>query len=144
MTVIINDGWLYLSNGVDELKLFVETFRYEYIVKGKTSHYTGGYNLYIPVVKEYLMAQAEGIWLNSLAKVENYSKYLKTWIKAGTFNLKFQYESGGSYLELDGDNETFPVTVKNGKTGNIEKRANGDQTFFRVDKVMFEGAGTPS
>jgi hypothetical protein len=143
MTVIINDGWLYLSDGTDELKLFVETFKYKYIKKGRLKHYDGGVNLFIPVFKEYLIAVAQGVWLNSVVKVENYSKYLKDWLDGGTFNLKFQYVSGGSYLKLDGDNTIFPVAVKN-DLGEIEKISNGDQEFFYVDKLILEQGGTAS
>ena len=140
MVTVIDDGWLYLSDGTDILKLFVETFKFKYIKKGTIKHYDGGINLYIPVHKSYLIAVAEGIWLDSVAKVENYQKYIKDWLDSGTFTMKFQYESGGSYLELDGDNESYNVAVKN-DLGEVEKVSNGDQEYFYVDKLILEQAG---
>jgi hypothetical protein len=52
--------------------------------------------------------------------------------------------SSSAYLKLDGTNTVFPVTVKGGSLGNIEKMAKGDQTIFYIDKVILEQNGAGS
>ena len=137
-----SDGWVVFTNGTDTVKVYCETFKWKPVHKGRNKHYDGGINIGIPVEKKYIIAQAEGLWLDSVAKVEAYVSYIKTWLAANTLKIKFAYD-GTNFLKLDGTYTIFPCRVKN-DLGMIEKVAFADQQFYRVDKIIIEQTGTGS
>jgi len=139
-----SDGWAYMYSGSNTLRAYCEHIKIKPIHQTKIKHYEGKINIGIPVAKAYIIFMLEGIWINTIAKVENYILYLKTWLDSGSLNIKIQYNSGGSFLKCDGTNTIFPVAPKDGSLGNIEKISNGDQTILYIDKLILELNGTPS
>jgi len=110
----IDDGWLHLDDGTDELYLQCEEIEWDFIDKPIIEHYEGPTNIGVGGANiRYLRVSAKGIFVTTLAKYEDLVKYLLAWNLAGTFNLKVSYD-GTNYIELDGDNETYPVMMPNG------------------------------
>lgn len=138
-----SDGWLHIISGGDTLRAYCEKMKWKLIIKGRIKHYDGGVNLYIPVQKKYVIILAESLWIDTNTKIVNYVKYFTQWVSSGSVNIKFQRTVGGAFELLDGINTTFPMAPKN-DIGFIEKRANGDQEVYFVDKLMMEQTGTAS
>jgi len=138
-----SDGWAYMYSGSNTLRAYCEHIKIKPVHAGKNKHYEGGINVGIPIFKEYVIFTLENIWINTVAKAENYILYLKTWLNSSSLYIKIQYNSGGSFFKCDGTNTLFPVMVKN-DLGNAEKIAYGNQTIFLIDKLILEQSGTAS
>lgn len=140
-----SDGWVQIYSGSNTLRPYCESIKVKPIHQGKNKHYDGGINVGIPIFKEYVIITLEGIWINTTTKTENYILYLKTWLNSNALNIKVQDDSSGSsFLKLDGTNTIFPVMIKGGDLGNIEKMGYGDQTIYYIDKLVLEQSGTAS
>lgn len=138
-----SDGWLYLYSGSNTLRAYCESIKVKPVYQGKNMHYQGGVNVGIPIFKDYVVITAERIWINTTTKMENYILYMRTWLAAGTLNVKVQISSASAFLKCDGTHTIFPVMVKN-DLGDIEKMAKGDQTIYFISKLILEQSGTAS
>lgn len=138
-----SDGWLHIISGSDTIRVYCESVKYKLVKKGKLKHFDASVNLFIPVFKQYVVVQAESLWINTNTKITNYQNYFSTWLNSGAVNVKLQRNVGGSFELMDGTNTTFPMAPKT-DLGFIEKIAKGDQEVYFIDKLLMEQVGTAS
>ena len=135
-----SSGWVIFTSGSNSVKVYCENVKWMPIKNGKIKHYDGGVNVFIPVFKEYIMLTLEGIWVDSTSKIENYVKYLSSFLESGTLTTKVTYNDTPSYLELDGDNETLEMAPKS-DLGEIEIIGHGNQEIYYIRRLVLEQAG---
>lgn len=141
MTNHIDDGWLWITNGTDYLKVFCEHIVWNEVYKPDVEHYEGGVNFGWDLSKYYVIVKAMGVWLNTATKKDNFSSYVKTWQQANTLKIEIS-KDGTNKVPLDGTNTTFPMLIVEGLK-EIEKMP-GTQQVYRIGDITFEQNGTPS
>ena len=142
MATLIDNGWLYLTNDTDIMKLACVGIKHNWKWQPDITHYTGGGHYGFDLGESALTFKASRIIFATQANAETYLSNLRTWQLAGTFKLKVQSTSGGAFLKLDGTNTVFPV-LSHGPT-KISKIGNENNVYFEVGSQVFEIAGTPS
>lgn len=141
MTVHIDDGYLWIGNGTDYLKVFCEHIFYSNLVKPDVEHHEGGVNLGFDLSAYWIVVKATGIWLNTNTKWENFQTYWKSWQQAGTLQIEV-IRDGTNKVKIDGTNTVYPCLVVGG-VKDAEKMP-GNQEKWRVDSIAFELTGTAS
>ena len=142
MTVHINDGYAWLGNGTDYLKVFCEHILWIPVTGPELEHYEGGVSFGVDLSKFFLVIKLQGIWLNTNTKYENYMTYMKSWQQSNTLQIEIQRNIGGTKLKIDGTNTILPVLAMKG-FGEFEKMP-GDQDKYRANEVVLEQRGTAS
>ena len=142
MTDHIDDGWLWISNGSDYLKVFCEHIYWFEVYNPEIEHKEGGLNFGFDLSLYYIIVKASGVWLNTNAKKNNFSAYIKSWQQANTLQIEVIRDSSDNKEKLDGTNTVFPVLVM----GGLKKfeKMRGDQQKYRCDSITFEQNGTAS
>ena len=142
MTDHIPDGWLWLSNGSDYLKLFCEHIFWIPMYMPDIEHHEGGVNIGFDLSKFWVVIKASGVWLNTNTKYENFSSYLKTWQQANILQVEIIRDGSNNKVKLDGTNTVYPVLVVGGLK-ELEKMP-GDQQKYRLGNLTLEQNGTAS
>ena len=143
MATLINDGWLYLSNGVDIMNLACREISWDIIRAPTISHEVGGFSYGYDLGEEWVMIKVSGIILKSNADVVTFISKFNTWQSSGPISLKIQRNSSVAYEKLDGVYTTFPVLSSKGLSG-VKKIAKENGVTYEIGKVMFEQAGVAS
>ena len=133
------NGWLILTSGSDTIKLYCESVSWKLIKKGKYKHIKGGVNILIPIYQQWVEVYVNGIWINSNAKIDNYSYYLELWLDSGTFTVQLTYD-GTNYEKFDGTSTSISCGVK-GDLGEITNMAHGGGETYYIKKIVFEQGG---
>lgn len=141
MTNHIDDGWLLFSNGSDYLKVFCEHILWTPVFMPEVEHYEGGVNFGFDLSKFWVNLKAQGVWLNTNTKYENFVAYIKTWQQANTLQIEVSRD-GTNKIKLDGTNTVFPVLVMRGLQ-DFEKMP-GSQEVYKCDMIVLEQNGTAS
>lgn len=143
MATLINDGWLYLSNGVDIMNLACRNISWDIIRSPTISHEVGGLSYGYDLGEKYIMVKVSGILFGSNADAVTFTLKFNSWLDSGLINLKIQRNTSTAYEKLDGVNTIFPVLSPKGLSG-INKIAKEDGVIYEVGKVAFEQAGAAS
>jgi len=141
MTVHIDDGYLWIGNGTDYLKVFCEHIFYSVIFMPELEHYEGGVNFGYDLGKTWVVIKATGVWLNTNTKFENFVSYITTWQQANTLQVEV-IRDGANKVKIDGTNTIYPVLCSKGLADT--EKMNEDQEIFRIDNLNFEQRGAAS
>lgn len=142
MTVLINDGWLWLSNGTDTMKLACRQISYDHPRAPEITHYEGGISFGYDLDLEFIIVKASGIILTNNADMVIFNDKINDWLKTAPITLQLQRNTGGSFEKFDGTNTTLTVLSK-GSSG-IQKIAHEDGVTYEVTKMEFEESGARS
>lgn len=143
MTIHISDGWLWLSNnGVDYLKVYCQHIFWTVVFIPEIEHYEGGVNIGFDLGKTYVVIKANGVWLNTNTKYENFVSYITSWQQANTLQVEVLRNSSSDKVKLDGTNTVFPALITKG-LNETEKMA-GDQEKYMISNLTLEQNGSAS
>lgn len=140
MANLINDGWLYLSNGTDDMKLACREIKWDIIRDPEIVHEIGAWNYGYDLGTKFVVLKVSGILFKTNANVNTFNEKFNEWLSSGTITLKVQRNTTGDYEKLDGTYTSFPVLSPKGASG-IQKIAKANGTIYEVGKVDFEQAG---
>ena len=141
MAVLINDGYLELTDGSDTMLLFFLECVADFIFKPKIKHYSGPAHLGYSLRKQWLEWTFRNIILETHADFTLFVDTIKDWQRDEPFTLKVK-RSGGSYIEYDGDNTEYTVMVADGGLKQMEKKSPGSQDGpYYIRFVKFIQAG---
>jgi len=143
MATLINDGWLYLSNGTDDMKLACREIEWDCIRDPDITHEVGGWDYGYDLGINYYIVKVSGILFKSATDKDTFVQKLNSWLGISTITLKIQKNTGGSYEKIDGTNTTLPVLCPKGWSG-IKKLAKENGVVYEIGKVQFEQAGSMS
>ncbi len=143
MATLIDDGWLYLTNGTNIMKLACREISYDLIRSPDISHEVGGLSYGYDLGEKYIIVKVSGILLKSNANKNTFVSTFNTWLDAGSIDLKIQRNTSVAYEALDGTNTILPVLSPKGLSG-IKKIAKENGVVYEIGKVMFEQAGALS
>ena len=140
MTIVINNGWLELTNGTDTLLLYFETLKVDFAMEPTIEHIEGS-NYGFDLSLAYLVFKVKGIIILTHADLSNCIDYLKDWQQVNPFTLKIKRNTTPNYIEWDGDNTSFTVLMKTGLR-EMEKLSMGSiDGPYRIGLVIFEQSG---
>jgi hypothetical protein len=142
MATLINDGWLYLTDGSDIMKLACEQITIDEDREPDITHYTGGGHYGYDLGSRWIIIKVKNIVFKTKANRETAVEKLDSWQAAGTITLKIQASSSEAYEKIDGSNTTLPVLHYGPK--KQEKIAKGDGTVYVIGQIKFEQAGAAS
>lgn len=142
MTDHIADGWAWLSNGTDYLKVFVENIFWTPVFMPEMEHYEGGINIGLDLSKFWIVVKLNGVWLDTNTKYNNFVIYMKSWQQANTLQVEIVRNTSSNKEKLDGTNTIFPVLMSKGLI-DINKMPE-DQEKYRIDSIPLEQRGTAS
>ena len=140
MATLINNGWLYLSNGIDIMNLACREIKWDIFRDPTISHEVGGLNYGYDLGTKYIIVSVSGILFKNNADVNTFNEKLNSWLDSGPIDLKIQRNTGGAYEKLDGVNTVLPVLSSKGWSG-IRKIAKENGVVYEVGKVAFEQSG---
>ncbi|MFW9872561.1 MAG: hypothetical protein ACFFG0_05610 [Candidatus Thorarchaeota archaeon] len=139
MATIINDGWLVITDGSDELRLMFEECKIDIMTNPTIKHYAGGSNTGYTTGKRWLEFKVRNIWLTSSSNFNNFSKYTLSFQDSGTFNIQIKRDSSGNYVTID-DNDDWDVMVKQNGIKDMQKISFGDQQIYQIGLLLLEEA----
>jgi hypothetical protein len=142
MVNLIEDGWLYLSNGTDVLELACKKIQWDEIRDPNFNHQPG-FNFVYDLDVDYFIVKVTNVYFNTTAKYELAVATLNAWQKAGIYNLKIQRNVAGAYLKLDGIYTQIQVMMNKGLS-NMEKISPEDGEVYTIGKITFEEGGVRS
>lgn len=143
MATLINDGWLYLTNGIDIMRLACREISWDIIRDPTIVHEVGGLSYGYDLGTKYIMIKVSGILFGNNADVNTFNEKLNSWLDSGPIDLKIQRNTSVAYEKLDGVNTVFPVLVPKGISG-IKKIAKENGVVYEVGKVSFAQTGDAS
>lgn len=141
MATIIDKGWLWLTNGVDTLKLAAEQVFWDEVRDPQISHYPG-FSFGYDQDTNYYLFTVKRLYFDSHSSYDNFKTYVNTWQVAAPFTLKIQRASTGEFESPDGTYEEYQVLHLGMK--KCYKVVNGDEEFYVVENMQFEEAGVRS
>ena len=140
MPIIISNGWLWINDGTDWLKLFCQEIKVDFKMEPTFQHVEGSFNMGFDMGKRFLVFKARNVMLETHADFSSCIDYLKDWQAAGTFNLEVVRDTSDNKIEWDGDNTSFVVLLKSGFR-DMQKIAPEDGTVFKIGLIIFEESG---
>lgn len=140
MATLIDDGWLYLSNGSDTMKIACIEISYDHIRDGEANHYEGGINFGYDMNLNYFMIKVSGMVFKTKAAVEIFKDKFNSWLTSAPITLRIQDNTAPTYEKFDGTNTTLTVISPKGYSG-YKKIAHENGTVWVIDKCGFEEAG---
>ncbi len=141
MTVLINNGFLELSDGIDTMLLFFKVCLATFMFKPTIKHYSGDSHIGYSLSKRWLEWKIENLILENHSDFSTFVDTIKDWQAADPFTLKVK-RSAGSYIEFDGDNTSFTVMVQQPGLQQMEKKSPGSQDGpYYIKFIKFEQAG---
>lgn len=142
MVLVIDEGWLVLTDGTDTFKVFFQQALVFVIFEPTIEHNPGGHYGFNLV--EYLVIKVKNLWFNTTAKYENFMSYMRAWEGFTPFTLSIYKDTSDNKLKLDGDNTDFLVLIPSSGIQGGQKVSGGDDTVYRIDGITFEQAGASS
>jgi hypothetical protein len=137
MATLVDDGWLWLTDGVDTLKLACVNVTWDILRFPNIDHYEGDFHLGYDLKRKYILVKVNQIIFDTYAKRKTAINTLNTWQDSGLIDLQIQRKSTGAFEEFVGSNTTLPSLMKYGLK-NVQKVVNGDREFYIIGKVDFE------
>jgi len=139
MGVIVNNGWLHLISGSDTLKLFFQKLTWDWKFQPKIKHFASNSHMSYSLGKKLIVMKVKGILFEDESDFEDTLKYIDSWSDSGPFTVKVQKNSDGSFVELDGTNESILMMQKDIK--NNEHVSPGDQDVWQIGMLILEQGG---
>ena len=143
MANLIDNGWLYLSNGTDDMKLACREIKWDAIRVPEIIHEVGGWSYGYDLSTDYIMVKVSGILFSSNTDVDLFNLNLREWLSSGVINLKIQRKVAGDFEKLDGTYTQIQVLAQKG-WADIQKIAMEDGEMYEIGKMVFEEAGQRS
>lgn len=141
MTIIINNGFLELTDGTDTLLLYFEELKVDFAMDPTIENIEGTTNYGFDLSIAYLVFKVKGIIILTHADLTNCIDYLKDWQQSAPFTLKIRRNTTPNYIEWDGDNTSFLVLMKTGMR-EMEKLSRGSiDGPYRIGMIIFSQAG---
>jgi hypothetical protein len=143
MGVIINEGWLVLSKGSDSMLVYFEECKVDWKTNPTSRHYSGPTHLRYTTKKQWYEFKVKNIWLTSHANFSSFIDYITDWHNNTpyTFTLKVIRNTSTDYIEWDGDNTEFVVSIKKDGLRDEEKVSPHDGSIYRIGMIIFEQCG---
>ena len=142
MVDIIIDGWLWVTNGSDYLKLGTEEILWDIMVDPKIEHYYGGAHLGYDLEKKWLVLKVIGIKIKSHANYASIVSNLMAWQVAGSMILSVVRNTSNNKITFDGSNSNYPVLIKKPGLKQMQKVSPDNQDRYRIETLTFEQTGT--
>lgn len=143
MATLIDQGWLYVSNGTDIMKLACVKIKWDYVRNPKITHTEGGYHMGYDLLKKWIVIKVSKILFKTYAHRKTALDTLNSWQDSGPYTLKIQRKSTGQFEEWEGSNTSLSVLSTTGFR-DIEKLSNRNQEVYSFGKVIFEQTGATS
>ena len=144
ITYHISQGWLWLydKDSADGFKLYFKEMEMNEKSNPTIRHYAGKSHLTYNTQKSWYEWIVKDIILTSHTDFSAFQDYTKDWMDDDYyFYMKTQRNSGGSFVEWDGDNTVYTVSIpKDGKKG-IKKYSRGDDDIWLIKMLMLEQSG---
>jgi hypothetical protein len=140
MAIIINEGWLYLADATNSMLVYFEECKVDWKTNPTSRHYSGGGALRFTNKKQWWEFKVKNIWLTSHTNYSNFIDYLKDWMNTSpyTITLRVIRNTGGSYIEWDGDNTSYTVAVKKDGLRDAQKVSPHDGDIYKIGMLIFE------
>ena len=140
MTILVDNGWLYLDNTTDQMKLYVKRIVIDdNHLDPNIEHYAGGSNMGFWLGERQIIVKALNIIFITQADAEKFIEKLNAWDYAGAYTLKIIVSATPTYFKIDGVNESIEVLSYGAK--ETEKAERGAGTKYKIAMVKFEQAG---
>ena len=143
MATLINSGWLYLTNGIDIMKLACRGVKIDSIRDPTITHEVGGLSYGYDLGTEFYLVTVSGILFKNVTDKDTFVEKFNAWLNSGPIDLKIQRKTTGEYEKIDGVNTVLPVLSSKG-LGGIQKIAKEDGEVYEVGKTIFEQTGALS
>ena len=143
MATLINDGWLYLSDGTDIMMLACREISYDIIRDPDINHDVGALSYGYDMGEKWIQIKVSGIILKTEANKNTFVDKYNSWLDSGLIYLKIQRNTGGAFDKLDGTNTRVEVLSPKGLLG-IQKIAKENGVIYEIGKVVFEQSGSLS
>lgn len=140
MADIINDGWLYLSDGTDNLKLAAARITWKRVLDSDFTSTEGGFNFGYALGVDYYIWKVGSIYFDTYAKSKDFEAYITEWHKAGTLTMQVRRNTGGDFEAFDKTNTTYKVLLVGGYDG-CEKLVAENGTFYVCSKLVLRESG---
>lgn len=146
MTTLINtEGWLYLTDGVDIMKIQYKGLTAQWHWKDvKIKHYlsssrTGShYSYWFGAV--YWKFKFEELWFDNYTHYQSFMQYIWDWQRNdGGFTLKVYKDSSNNFWAFDYTNTEYTVMLSKGLPQITKKPA--DNQIYVLREVEFEQSG---
>jgi len=137
MTDLIDDGWLWLNNGTDYLKLACSQISWTPHLGTSFTHYPGG-NFSVDMGMVYFTFKAKGIQCSTTTKYETIIENLLDWQSSGTFTLEIIKDSSDNKIKPDGTNTSYTVRLQKNGIKKGEKVEFGDGEHCEIKMLSFE------
>jgi len=138
MTTLINDGYLILGNGTDDMKVKCEKIITNWNWQTVIDHFSGSTGNGYDIDDDYLIFKVQGIYFDSHTKYDLFVGTLRTWHKAGTLELEMQRNANGDKIVYDGTNSKFDVLVAPGGLKGIEPLGAENLEVYTIKSIIFE------
>lgn len=140
MATLIDNGWLYLTNAVDIMKVYTKRIVIDDIhLDPFIEHFAGGYNMGFWLGERQIIVKALDLMFITQATAEKFIEKLNEWDYAGVYTLKIQVSATPTYFKIDGVNDSISVLSYGAK--EVEKVERGAGTKYKIAMVKFEEAG---
>lgn len=133
MTTLINDGWLVLTNGVDEMKLACERIEISEKRQPTMNILPGGVNVGYDLGISQFTFNVSNIYFKSRTDLETFLEKIRLWQYSGTLTLKVIIDSSGNLIKYNGTDTSTRVLYTN---LSFTKLTPGDGQYYRVKKIM--------
>lgn len=144
MVDIIDGGWLWLTDGVDYLKLACVEIEHDIMVDPKIEHYFGGTHTGYDLGKKWLVVKISQIKCKSHTDFSTIIDTLMDWQAAETITLSIVRNTSNNKIELDGDNTNFPVLIAKPGLKGLKKTSPDNQDRYELGSLKFEQIGAAS
>lgn len=139
MATLIDDGWVYLTDGSDVIKARARDILYAEAWDPDIEHYTGNAQFGFWLNRAVRTWKVKGLLFDTHAKYTSFVSNLRSWNNSAPFTLGIYRDSSSNYWECDGTNTTFTVLAYG--IGGGRKIAPEDGTVYEIGLVTFEEAG---
>lgn len=140
MAILIDGGWLYLTNAVDIMRVRTKRIIIDDIhLDPFMEHFAGGYNMGFWLGERQIIVKALDLMFLTQATVEKFIEKLNAWDYAGAYTLGIIVSATPTYFKIDGVNESISVLSHGPR--EVEKVEKGAGTNYKIKMVKFENAG---
>lgn len=139
MVLLIDNGWLYLTNDVDIMKVYTKRIVIDDVhLDPFIEHFTGGYNMGFWLGERQIIVKALDLMFITQADAEKFIEKLNAWDYAGAYTLRIQVSATPTYFKIDGVNDSISVLSHGAR--ETEKAERGAGTKYKIAMVKFENA----
>jgi len=133
-------AWIRIESPNDDpnLELAVEDWKYFSKTKIELDDLPGDSRVAFDLGYRLRSLVLEGVIFDDDEDYEECIKYLDSWNDIGSFVIKIQRHSGGSYLKIDGVNEELNFLYVDISEG--VKLTRGDEQRYRIGRILFKQA----